>query len=101
MILEFLWLEVAALGLDDVLGEFEHVLGDVASRLSSKYSDLSRTSYGYLNRVPIKPLPRGSRAITCSLLVSTTRPRATRSIASITSRITAKASTPTFPSGAM
>ena len=49
--------------------------------------------------MPIKPLSIGSSAMMCSRLVSTTRPIATLFISRMVSRMTAKASWPTLPSG--
>src|SRR3954447_23982940 len=47
----------------------------------------------------MSPLPIGSKPMMCSRLVRTTRPIATMSMLRMVSRITAKASCPTFPSG--
>jgi hypothetical protein len=69
--------------------------------MSSKYPFSLRTSYWNRSKVPMIPFPRGSIAMMCSRLVSTTRPMATSFISSITWRMMTKASWPTLPSGAM
>jgi hypothetical protein len=99
LILELFRLEATSLLVDDVSREIEHVLGDFdvldIVEILPRIAHLVRIA----QQRPIRPLSSGSSAMMCSRFVSTTRPIATFFISRMVSRITAKASWPTLPSG--
>jgi hypothetical protein len=88
-ILEFFRLEVASFRGDDVCGKVQHLFREFHVRQVTEIIRLLADLVGIMELMPKRPLARGSIAMTCSQVVSTTLPSATMSAFLIASRITA------------
>src|SRR3954451_9473816 len=117
VVLELAGIEMGGLGLEDMAGELNHVLGDLRAldvveelvlvaqfvreaQRGAEQALAERLDRGDLAAIGEEDLC-GPSAMMCSRLVSTILASATRSWSFMASRITAKASTAALPSGAI
>src|SRR5262249_22442520 len=101
VVLERARIEIAGLGIGNVLSKLQHLAGHLHVRdVAEKFLGLAHL-VAVAQRRSSMPLPCGSKAMTRSRLASTMRPSATMPLPRMASRMTANASCPTLSVGAM